>query len=197
MPESVTATAGATVGAPGFDSLSAARTPTTPTNDLGKDEFLKLLVAQLKYQDPLEPTSSDEFIATSAQFTIVEKLDELTKQGANTALVNSLTTASSLIGREITTNGIEGPVTATVQRSEIGGGEVLLVTENGSVRLDQIVSVGSPAADNASVTTAPGAKRVAAAPVDPVSAPASADPPSSPPTPEAPTTTEAPQVGEQ
>ena len=141
MSETVAATAGATVGAPGFELLADNR-PTQPTNELGKDEFLKLLVAQLKYQDPLEPTSSDEFISTSAQFTVVEKLDELTKQGANSALITSLTTASSLIGREVTANGEQGPFTATVERSQIVSGEVLLTTDQGSVRLNEIVSIG-------------------------------------------------------
>lgn len=142
MPETVGATAGATVAAPGFDPF-ASNTPSAPTNELGKDQFLKLLVAQLRYQDPLAPTGSDEFIATSAQFTMIEKLDELTKQGANSTLITSLTTASSLLGHQITAVGDQGRITAVVERSEITSGEVVLVTDKGSVRLDQIVSVGS------------------------------------------------------
>jgi flagellar basal-body rod modification protein FlgD len=142
MPDTVAATAGATVTAPGFDHLAPAA-PSAPTNELGKDEFLKLLVAQLKNQDPLNPTNSDDFIGTSAQFTVVEKLDELTKQGATSALVTSLTTASSLLGREITAITDAGRITATVEKSEITSGEVVLVTDAGTVRLDQIVSVGT------------------------------------------------------
>ena len=141
MPETVAAAAGTTVAAPGFD-FAAPIGPTEPTNELGKDEFLKLLVAQLKYQDPLEPTSSDEFISTSAQFTVVEKLDELTKQGANSALITSLTTASSLIGREVTANGATGQFTAVVERSQIVSGEVKLITDQGTVGLNEILSVG-------------------------------------------------------
>ncbi len=142
MPESIAAQAGSTVVAPGFE-LAAAQAP-QPTNELGKDEFLKLLVAQLKYQDPLEPSTSDEFIATSAQFTVVEKLEELTLQGENTALINSLSTASSLVGRQVEVNGGEGPVAATVQRSSIVSGEVTLDTDIGSFGLDQVASVGLP-----------------------------------------------------
>ncbi|MEL6985599.1 MAG: flagellar hook capping FlgD N-terminal domain-containing protein [Actinomycetota bacterium] len=127
---------------------------TAPTNELGKDEFLQLLVAQLKYQDPLEPQSSDEFIATTAQFTVVEKLDELTAQGENTQLINSLTTAGSLVGREVTAsqNGIE--VTAVVDRSTIRNGAVVLETEAGAISLEQIVSIGAPPAEAAASTTA-------------------------------------------
>ncbi|MCP4223417.1 MAG: hypothetical protein GY773_08765 [Actinomycetia bacterium] len=156
MPETVAATAGATVTAPNFNSLTLNGTgPPAPTNELGKDEFLKLLIAQLKYQDPLEPTSSDEFIATSAQFTVVEKLDELTKQGTASALVSSLATASSLVGREITAIGDNGRITATVERSEISAGEVVLVTDQGAVTFSQIVSVGAASDTAATPKTLP------------------------------------------
>jgi flagellar basal-body rod modification protein FlgD len=137
---------------------------TEPTNELGKDEFLQLLVAQLKYQDPLEPTSSDEFIATSAQFTVVEKLDELTKQGENTALINSLTTAGSLVGREVTALVGGTPVTAVVDRSAIRGTEVVLETTAGEISLTDIVSIG--AAPTTDATTAPVQPTVAGQPGD-------------------------------
>lgn len=128
--------------------------PEAPSNELGKDAFLKLLVAQLRYQDPLEPSTSEEFIATTAQFTVVEKLDELTKQGENTALVNSLMTASSLVGREVTAlrDGIE--VTATVRRSRLDAGQVVLDTDSGEMQMNEIVSVGPAASESNQVVEA-------------------------------------------
>lgn len=138
MVEGINAVAGSVVEVPDYSIPAEA----PPSGELGKDAFLKLLVAQLKYQDPLEPSSSEEFIATTAQFTVVEKLDELTKQGANTALVNSLTTASALIGREVTVTRNGLPVAATVKQSRIVSGEVSLETDLGPVGLTEIVSVG-------------------------------------------------------
>ena len=142
MVEGINAVAGSVVELPDYSIPAEA----PPSGELGKDAFLKLLVAQLKYQDPLEPSSSEEFIATTAQFTVVEKLDELTKQGANTALVNSLTTASALIGREITVNRNGLPVSAVVKQSRIVSGEVSLETDLGPVGLTEIVSVGAATA---------------------------------------------------
>jgi len=147
MTETVSAVPGAAVAAP-IDHLSAPPPSVSePSNELGKDAFLKLLVAQLKHQDPLAPTGSDEFIATSAQFTVVEKLDELTKQGANSALISSISTASALIGREITAISGDGTITATVTKTQVVGGEVSLVTDRGAISIDQIVPVGAVGAD--------------------------------------------------
>ncbi len=149
MANAVTAVAGATVTPPVVTTPNLGvygKTPATTdnSNSLDKNAFLKLLVAQLKYQDPMEPSSSEEFIATTAQFTIVEKLDLLTQQGAATALVSALTTASSLVGRSISAIHNGTPVDANVQRSQIVSGEVVLVTDKGDIRLDEIVSIGPP-----------------------------------------------------
>ena len=46
-------------------------------NVLGKDEFLKILVAQMSNQNPLEPTSNTEFISQMAQFSLLEQFSEL------------------------------------------------------------------------------------------------------------------------
>ena len=88
----------------------------TPSDQMGKDTFLKLLVAQLKYQNPLEPTDSAAFMAQTAQFTVVEKLDALTKTNAELLSTNRALSASSLIGQSVVSAGAAGApdVVATV-----------------------------------------------------------------------------------
>lgn len=66
----------------------------TNTDGMDKDSFLQILVAQMKYQDPLEPTSNTEYISQYAQFSQVEQLQ-------NVAGSMDLARASSLVGQEV------------------------------------------------------------------------------------------------
>lgn len=67
---------------------------TSGTDGMDKDAFLQLLVAQMKYQDPLEPTSNTEYISQYAQFSQVEQMQ-------NMAASTDLARASSLVGQEV------------------------------------------------------------------------------------------------
>jgi flagellar basal-body rod modification protein FlgD len=86
-------------------SIAAATTQAAPTVDrkdqFGKDTFLKLLVAQLKFQNPLSPADSTEFMAQTAQFTMVEKLEELARQSAQLLSGERIQAANAMIGRQV------------------------------------------------------------------------------------------------
>jgi flagellar basal-body rod modification protein FlgD len=108
-----TPTSGATPGLPVAKLLTppapvAGTVAKTPGEQMGKDTFLKLLVAQLKYQNPLEPTDSAQFMAQTAQFTVVEKLDALTKTNAELLSTNRALGASSLLGQSVVSTGADG-----------------------------------------------------------------------------------------
>lgn len=64
------------------------------TNGVDKDTFLQLLVAQMKYQDPLQPTSNTEYISQYATFSQVEQMQ-------NMAGTMELSRASQLVGQEV------------------------------------------------------------------------------------------------
>lgn len=67
---------------------------TKGSSSLDKDAFLQLLVAQMKYQDPLEPTENTEYISQLATFSELEEMQNMTA-GMN------LQRASSLVGQEV------------------------------------------------------------------------------------------------
>jgi flagellar basal-body rod modification protein FlgD len=69
---------------------------------IGKDTFLKLLVAQLKYQNPMEPVDSSQFMAQTAQFTMVEKLQAMAAQTDVLVAGEAAQRAAGLLGRQVT-----------------------------------------------------------------------------------------------
>jgi flagellar basal-body rod modification protein FlgD len=66
-----------------------------------KDTFLKLLVAQMKYQDPSNPASSSDLMAQNATFTQVEKLEEIATQNASLLALQRSSSAGALVGRTV------------------------------------------------------------------------------------------------
>lgn len=86
-------------------------------NNLGKDEFLNLLVTQMSNQDPLKPTSDTEFIAQMAQFSSLEQMQNL-----NASITSQ--TAYSLIGKEISASSVYDAVDKTTLAADITGNVV-------------------------------------------------------------------------
>ena len=107
--------------------------PSTPStsaggNEMGKDAFLKLLVAQLKYQDPMNPAEGAEFVAQTAQFTQVEKLSELAAAQQDMVSAQLMQSASNMVGRTVTYIGADGAgVTGVVTSATLGSSPTLKV----------------------------------------------------------------------
>jgi flagellar basal-body rod modification protein FlgD len=70
---------------------------------LGKDDFLKLLITQLRYQDPLKPMEDKEYIAQMAQFSALEQM-------MNVGLASNLNYGMSALGKQVTATDSDGYV---------------------------------------------------------------------------------------
>lgn len=120
---------------------------TTDASKADKDMFLQLLVAQMRYQDPMNPTDSSQFLAQSAQFTALEKMQDVADQTAALFSAQMAFGASGLIGKQVTWNdadgvaqtgsvqgvtfGVDGPV-LDVNGTELPIGSVISVTDSAS-----------------------------------------------------------------
>ncbi|HPZ77136.1 MAG TPA: flagellar hook capping FlgD N-terminal domain-containing protein, partial [Thermosynergistes sp.] len=81
------------------EMYSTAQTREIKT-ELDKDSFLRILVAQLTNQDPLEPLKDTEFIAQMAQFSELEQMMNISKQLDNLTML-SLLSSGGLVGRTV------------------------------------------------------------------------------------------------
>ncbi len=77
-------------------------------SQLDKDDFLKLLVTQLRYQNPLEPMDNNEYIAQLAQFSSLEQMQNLNLQVANLSALSTIGKSASAIVEQ---SEIEGVIT--------------------------------------------------------------------------------------
>ncbi len=113
---------------------------TRKTGDaLGKDDFLNLLVTQLRYQDPLNPMEDKEFIAQMAQFTTLEQMQNLTQVSQMqqaTAMIDKFVKAN--VNSDGMTELVYGRVTAVRQAS----GEFYLTLHDGrEIKLAEVTGV--------------------------------------------------------
>ncbi|HEV3047678.1 MAG TPA: flagellar hook capping FlgD N-terminal domain-containing protein [Solirubrobacteraceae bacterium] len=123
--------------ATGAGSTGASQaTPENPDGVLGQNDFLKLMVAQLQSQNPLEPSNPNEFINETEQMTMVEQITDL----ANS---NELSGAVQMIGHNVTYDNAAGEVaTGTVQSVQSNSAGTTVTVEGvGGVKLSAITNV--------------------------------------------------------
>jgi flagellar basal-body rod modification protein FlgD len=138
------------------DAMAAAKAAasttqsTTGAQTLGKDAFLKLLVAQLKYQDPMNPSSSTEFMSQTAAFTQVEKLDDISTAVSSLSSAQTVLGASGLVGRTVQYTDKDGTdVTGTVSAVRFGASGTTVRVGDTDVAVSAVKEVRSSATGTA------------------------------------------------
>lgn len=106
----------------GINSATGIFSGVTGKSELGKEDFLKLLVTQFKYQDPLNPMEDKEFIAQLAQFSSLEQqmsTNEKMESLLNLQSQQQMISAASFIGKEVSARGygvsVKGDTISTIQ----------------------------------------------------------------------------------
>ncbi|TYQ13163.1 UNVERIFIED_CONTAM: flagellar basal-body rod modification protein FlgD [Acetivibrio alkalicellulosi] len=110
------------------------------TDGLGKDDFLNLLIMQLRYQDPLNPVEDKEFIGQMAQFSALEQM-----QNMNSSFKDLK--AFGLIGKNVIASILDevtremNLVQGRVESVNLDGGKTFLVVNGRDVPVESIISV--------------------------------------------------------
>ena len=136
---------------------NAASTSTGPKNELGKDDFLKLMLTELKYQDPMNAKSDKEFIAQLAQFSSLEQTTKLADTMGAAQQFNQLAQMSSLVGKSVVINDPDTSQTATgpITEARLVDGKVQIGFNGKMYDTTVIVAITDPIGAKAAGGTAP------------------------------------------
>jgi flagellar basal-body rod modification protein FlgD len=121
-----------------IDSSSISKEESRNTGELGKDQFITLLVTQLQHQDPLNPVEDKEFVSQMAQFTSLEQMQNLNSSfSANKAF--------SLLGKYVNAtveeNNTETEISGYVENVRIRKGISYVVVNGTEISIDDISEV--------------------------------------------------------
>ena len=128
---------------PAAETQYGATVSSSDPRALGKHDFLKLLVAQLRYQDPLEPLNNAEFMSQVAQFSMLEEIQNLNSSFEKSAFVQKLTQAASMVGMRaevldpVTRDRITSPITGLT----IQGGDVYFIINEIAYRFEDLIEI--------------------------------------------------------
>lgn len=129
-----------------IDTVSAAATSGS-NQTLNLQDFLKILLTQLQYQDPLKPMDNEQFMAQMAQFSTLEQTQQLTSKIDQLLSIQSTSQSVGLLGRTVQITSTGGNVSGQVTSLSLTNGTPALsiTLTNGQVldgiTLSQVVSV--------------------------------------------------------
>lgn len=110
------------------------------TGELGKDDFLNLLVTQLRYQDPMNPVDDKEFIAQMAQFSALEQMQNMNSSITSTKafnMIGKLVKANVQDDVTLETELVEGPVESV----KIDAGKTYVIVNGREVPVERVIYV--------------------------------------------------------
>jgi flagellar basal-body rod modification protein FlgD len=120
------------------------RTDVPSNAAIGQDDFLRILLTQLRFQDPLKPVDNQQFVAQLAQFSALEINRQQSEKIDTLLTIQAADQAIALMGKEVQLGAAQGSVIGTVDAVGFQSGEPLLDVKVGAdtkhdVRLSDIV----------------------------------------------------------
>lgn len=121
------------------ETTTSSKTSTEDGSTLDKMDFLNLLVAEMQYQDPLEPSSNTDYVAQLATFSQVEGIEDMKDSVTNLQ-------ANNLVGKYVmlnvtSTSGITNTISGTVDYIEYKSGTPYLSVNGSTYSIDDLYMV--------------------------------------------------------
>ena len=124
--------------------MAASATSATASSQVSQNQFLQLMITQLKSQNPLEPTDNGQMLAQLAQFSTLSGMEQLNSSFGDMLTLQEITQGTGLIGKKINYNDAAGKATSgSVKSVEITNGALALKVGSDSVSLSQVTGVAS------------------------------------------------------
>lgn len=116
-------------------SAGATQQVDTQLSTLGQDEFLKVLLTQLNFQDPLKPMDNQQFLAQMAQFSALAQTQQLNSRIDTLLSIQASTQAVGVLGRTVEVTGQGGSGVGEVTALSFASGQPQLTVKfsDGSV----------------------------------------------------------------
>jgi len=112
-------------------------------NELTMGDFIKMMVAELENQDPMNPMSNTEMLQQISQIRSITSNDRLTTSIESLTLGQTLSTASSLIGKTVTgVNTLNEEITGKVDKVTIENGEAKLSVGHSIIHVGNVTAIG-------------------------------------------------------
>ena len=121
-------------------SLNPTDTTSTSQNTVNQSDFIKLFLAQLQFQDPLQPVDNQEFLAQLAQFSNLQQTQQTSQNTQGLLVMNSSAQALALLNRNVQVQSTDGTSTST--------GTVIAVTFDTSGPMLSVQSAGGSVQTN-------------------------------------------------
>ncbi|MGI6163133.1 MAG: flagellar hook assembly protein FlgD [Bacillota bacterium] len=117
-----------------------------------QDQFMEILLTQLRYQDPMEPMKEKDFFAQMAQFTTATQMQNLNTNVswlcsymADSQLGKNLLEAAHLVGKEFQASALQGTITGVVEGVGLSSGRLVVRSGGQSIPIEDLIWIGGAA----------------------------------------------------
>lgn len=127
------------VGAAAINKTNQTQAKDSTTFD--GEAFMKLLLTQLKYQDPMNPMKDQEFMAQLAQMNTLSEMKKLNTNVEALSKAQALSEGAALLGKQVEALSDGRTVQGVVDQVRLNGKDILIGIGNSMVKLEDVQSV--------------------------------------------------------